>query len=177
MDAALDAPVIASGSGDFGMLMWGEEPTPVERTVEYTNRTDAEVTVDARRDACTTRRPAAAARAPARCRPTSPFDAFTMDAETLTIPAGETRSVTMTVDPAKVPAGTQLSGALVGSVDGEPVTRTALGTIAESERYDLTITATDFEGEPDHDVRVPVGRRERSGPSRCSSTARPRCAC
>ena len=27
------------------MLMWGEEPTPVERTVEYTNRTDAEITV------------------------------------------------------------------------------------------------------------------------------------
>ena len=45
VDAALDAPVIASGSGDFGMLMWGEEPTPVERTVEYTNRSDAEVTV------------------------------------------------------------------------------------------------------------------------------------
>ena len=54
----------------------------------------------------------------------------------------------MTVDPAKVPAGTQLSGVLVGSVDGEPVTRTALGTIAEAERYDLTITATDFDGNP-----------------------------
>ena len=52
----------------------------------------------------------------------------------------------MTVDPAKVPAGTQLSGVLVGSIDGEPVTRTALGTIAEAERYDLTITATDFDG-------------------------------
>ena len=25
--------------------MWGEEPTPVERTIEYTNRSDAEVTV------------------------------------------------------------------------------------------------------------------------------------
>ncbi len=71
-----------------------------------------------------------------------------MDADSLTIPVGETRSVTMTVDPAKVPAGTQLSGALVGSIDGQPVTRTALGTIAEAERYDLKITATDFEGQP-----------------------------
>ncbi len=45
VDAALDAPVIASGSGDFGMLVWGEEPTLVERVVEFTNRSDAEVTV------------------------------------------------------------------------------------------------------------------------------------
>nr|BFF11847.1 hypothetical protein GCM10025699_31500 [Microbacterium flavescens] len=45
VDDALNAPVVASGSGDFGMLMWGEEPTPVERTIEYTNRTEAEITV------------------------------------------------------------------------------------------------------------------------------------
>ena len=46
IDEALDAPVVASGSGDFGMLAWGDEPTPVERTISYTNRTDAEVTID-----------------------------------------------------------------------------------------------------------------------------------
>jgi subtilisin family serine protease len=146
--AAIDAPVIASGSGDFGMLVWGEEPTPVERTVEYTNRTDAEVVVDVKATLSDTTPGGGGDEGPGPLSVDAPFEALTMDAETLTIPAGETRSVTMVVDPAKVPAGTQLSGALVGSIDGKAVTRTALGTIAESERYDLKITATDFDGNP-----------------------------
>ncbi|KAF2413872.1 hypothetical protein B1729_07715 [Microbacterium sp. B35-04] len=142
VDAALEAPVVASGSGDFGMLMWGEEPTPVERTVEYTNRTDAEITVALTATLGDT--------TPGAGGPSAgiAFDALTLDTDSLTIPAGETGSATLTVDPARVPAGTQLSGVLIGSVDGEPVTRTALGTIAEAERYDLTITATDFDGNP-----------------------------
>ncbi|WP_347975874.1 S8 family serine peptidase [Microbacterium sp. ProA8] len=144
VDAALEAPVVASGSGDFGMLMWGEEPTPVERTVEYTNRTDAEITVALTATLGDTTPGAGGEPGPLSAG--IAFDALTLDVDALTIPAGETRSATMTVDPAKVPAGTQLSGVLVGSIEGDPVTRTALGTIAEAERYDLTITATDFDG-------------------------------
>ncbi|MDY0909362.1 S8 family serine peptidase [Microbacterium sp. CFBP9034] len=147
VDAALNAPVVAAGSGDFGMLMWGEEPTPVERTVAYTNRTDAEITV-ALEATLTDTTPGAVDPGPGPMSAGIAFDALTMDVDTLTIPAGATASVTMIVDPAKVPAGTQLSGALVGSVDGEPVARTALGTIAEAERYDLTLTATGFDGKP-----------------------------
>ena len=146
IDAALNAPVVASGSGDFGMLAWGEEPTPVERTVEYTNRTAAEITVTLEPTLADTTPGGEAGPGPLSAR--AALDALTIDAETLTIPAGGTASVTMTVDPAKVPAGRQLSGALIGSVDGEPVVRTALGTIAEAERYDLTLKATDFDGNP-----------------------------
>ena len=43
LESAIDAPVIASGSGDFGMLAWGEEPEPVVRTIDYTNRSGDEV--------------------------------------------------------------------------------------------------------------------------------------
>ncbi|GAA1992016.1 S8 family serine peptidase [Microbacterium pumilum] len=144
--AAIDAPVIAAGSGDFGMLMWGEEATPVTRTIEYTNRSDAEVTVAlAATLADTTPR---GDTGPGPLSVDAAFEALTMDVDSLAIPAGETRSVAMTVDPGKVPAGTQLSGTLVGSIDGTPVTRTALGTIAEAERYDIKMTATDFTGEP-----------------------------
>lgn len=146
VDAALEAPVVASGSGDFGMLMWGQEPTPVARVVDYTNRTDAEITVSLTATLSDTT--PGGSGAPQPLSTGIAFGALTLDTETITIPAGETRSATMTVDPAKVPAGTQLSGVLVGSVDGEPVTRTALGTIAEAERYDLTLTATDFDGNP-----------------------------
>ena len=146
VDAALDAPVIAAGSGDFGMLAWGQEPTPITRTVEYTNRTDAEITVAL--EATLNDTTPSDVVDPGPLSAGIAFDALTLDAESLTIPAGGTATVTMTVDPAKVPAGTQLSGALVGVVDGQPVTRTALGTISEAERYDLTLTATDFDGNP-----------------------------
>ncbi|WP_341998601.1 S8 family serine peptidase [Microbacterium sp. LWH7-1.2] len=144
--AALDAPVVASGSGDFGMLAWGQEPAPVTRTIDYTNRTDAELTVALEPTLSDTT--PGDGNEPGPLSAAIAFDALNVDAGSLTIPAGETRSVTMTVDPSKVPAGTQLSGALVGLVGGEAVTRTALGTIAEAERYDLTLTATDFDGNP-----------------------------
>ncbi|MEV1131795.1 S8 family serine peptidase [Agromyces sp. NPDC049794] len=143
IDQALDAPVIATGSGDFGMISWGESRDPVERTVEYTNRGDAEVVLDLAA--------ALADTTPSDVDPHS-VDAATgllaMDVDELTIPAGETRSVTLTADPAGLPAGAQFSGALVASIDGEPVSRTALGIIAEAERYDLTVTATGLDGEP-----------------------------
>ncbi|MCW3494151.1 S8 family serine peptidase [Microbacterium sp. SSM24] len=145
VDAALEAPVVADGSGDFGMLTWGEEPTPVERAVAFTNRTDAEITVALEATLLDTT-PGAGGAGPMSAG--IAFDALTLDADSLTIAAGATASVTMTVDPSKVPAGTQLSGMLVGSVDGTAVTRTALGTIAEAERYDLTIAAKDFTGSP-----------------------------
>ncbi|KQX08169.1 MULTISPECIES: S8 family peptidase [unclassified Leifsonia] len=128
---AIDATVIASGSGDFGMLAWGETAEPVVRTVDVANSGDAEVVLD-----LTASLEGAA------------DDVLTLDTNVLTIPAGESRSVTMTVDPTKVPAGTQLAGALLGSIDGTVVTRTALGMIAEMERYNLTVKATGFTGEP-----------------------------
>ena len=140
---AVDATVVASGSGDFGMLAWGEEPALVERTVEYANRGDAEVTLELEA--------ALADTTPGAEEPLSADEAgapFVLGDDTLTIPAGETRTVTLTADPAKVPAGRQLSGALLASIDGDAVARTALGVIAEAERYDLTITATGFDGEP-----------------------------
>ncbi|MET0975818.1 MAG: S8 family serine peptidase, partial [Leifsonia sp.] len=129
--AAVDATVVASGSGDFGMLTWGEHPEPAVRTIDFTNSRDAEVVLDL---------DAALAGAD--------DGVLTMSADELAIPAGESRPVTLTVDPTKVPAGTQLSGTLLASIDGTVVTRTALGTIAETERYNLTVTATGFSGEP-----------------------------
>ncbi|MGI9822127.1 S8 family peptidase [Agromyces sp. Marseille-Q5079] len=131
LETAIDAPVIASGSGDFGMLSWGEEPEPVVRTIDYANRSADEVVVDL-----------------AASFTGAPDGVLALGAEQLTIPAGESRSVDLSVDPSKVETGSQLSGALTASIDGIEVARTALGTIAEQERYDLTVTATGFDGEP-----------------------------
>ena len=103
-------------------------------------------------------------------------DVLTLDADTLTIPAGETRTVTLTADPAAVPAGTQLSGMLVASIDGEPVTRTALGIIAEAERYDLEVTATGLDGEPTQALGW-IWNAELGWYDIVSVEAAPRCAC
>ena len=43
--AAVESDLVASGSGDFGMLTWGEEPELVVRTIEYSNRGDADMVV------------------------------------------------------------------------------------------------------------------------------------
>ncbi|MEF3405466.1 S8 family peptidase [Agromyces sp. CCNWLW203] len=146
---AIEADIVAAGSGDFGMLSWGEDATPVTRTIEYANRGDAEATIDLTATLVDTT-PGGGGIEPGRAASAAveASEVLTMDAASLTIPAGETRSVTLSADPAKVPAGAQLSGALVATVDGGAVTRTALGIIAEAERYDLTVTATGFDGEP-----------------------------
>ncbi len=102
--AAIDSPLIASGSGDFGMLTWGETPAPVERTIEYTNRSDADVTVALDATMADTT-PGGGDAGPGPLAVNVPFDALTMDADSLTIPAGETRSVTMTVDPGEGAGG------------------------------------------------------------------------
>jgi subtilisin family serine protease len=144
--AAVDATVVASGSGDFGTLAWGEEPEPVTRTIEYANQGDAEVVLDlvASLDDTT----------PGGAGGDVPADVLTSDAEQLAVPAGETRAVALTIDPSKVPTGLQYSGALVASIAGEPVATTPLGVIAESERYDLSMTATDFDGNPIDEVAL-----------------------
>ncbi|MDL9980153.1 S8 family serine peptidase [Microbacterium sp. ASV49] len=137
--AAVDTPVVASGSGDFGMLSWGAAPTPVSRTITYTNRSAAAVTVSLSTSFTDTTPGSSGADA---------SGALSLNAKTLDIAAGGTASVTVTADRAALARGTQHSGALVASVNGASVARTALGLITESERYNLTLTASDFAGKP-----------------------------
>ncbi|WP_165310673.1 S8 family serine peptidase [Microbacterium protaetiae] len=147
LTTAIDADVVASGSADFGMLHWGDDPTTLERTVTYTNNGSAEVTLDLD-VAVSDTTPAGDGGVEPLSAEVAPSDVVSVSADSLTVPAGESREVTLTADQAAVAAGHQLSGALVASIEGTAVARTAIGIIAEDERYSLHLTATDFDGQP-----------------------------
>lgn len=77
--------------------------------------------------------------------------AVTLGAETLTVPAGGTASVDVTLDTSVGPVG-RFSGAVTATVVGGPsdggTVRTALGYEKLPERFDLTIRTVGRDGEP-----------------------------
>ncbi|CAM5267561.1 Peptidase S8 OS=Streptomyces alboniger OX=132473 GN=CP975_10920 PE=3 SV=1 [Streptomyces alboniger] len=124
---AVDAEITASGSVDFGFHGWPyDENKPVGRTVTYRNSTDEDVRLDL------------AVRGAAD-------GVVTLADSTLTVPAHGSASTTATGDGAKAPVG-GTSGAVVASVAGEQVARTAFGLVKEEERYTLTVRVKDRDG-------------------------------
>ena len=129
--------VVATASAELGYHDWpADDDVPVERTITYTNLTDADVTLDlsdvVTDDALT---PAA-------------DDLVTLSADQVTVPAGGKADVTVTGTPADGAAGTTYSGTVVATNGGELVAQTAVGLVKEQERYDLTIKALDRAGKP-----------------------------
>jgi subtilisin family serine protease len=123
-------------SVSFGIAAYPQDDAePVTRTVTYRNPGDAPVDLDLELDV---RDDAGTA---------VPEGTVTLTRTDLTVPAGGTAAVEMTLDPAGVAPGAY-GGALVAtSADGDLV-RTAVGFVNESERYELTIRATDVDGTP-----------------------------
>jgi len=150
LTTAIDAEVVASGSADFGMLHWGDDPATLTRTITYTNNGDEDVTLDLKLSVADTTPSSDGGVTPLSIRDATvdPADVVTLSADTVTVPAGGSADVTLTANQASVQAGHQLSGALVATVGDTAVARTAVGIIAEAERYDLHLTATDFDGQP-----------------------------
>ncbi|WP_275003334.1 S8 family serine peptidase [Promicromonospora iranensis] len=120
----------------FGIVPYPQdEAEPVTRTVTYRNPGEAAVELDLE----LTVRDEAGEPAPDRTVTTS--------VSRLAVPPGGAASVDLTLDPATAPPGAY-GGALVArSADGDQV-RTAVGFVNESEKYDLTIRATDVDGSP-----------------------------
>ncbi|MBD3923280.1 S8 family serine peptidase [Nocardioides cavernae] len=129
--------VVATASVELGYHAWpSDDDAPVDRTITYTNLTDADVTVDLS-EAVTDD-----ALAPA------PDGLVTLSAEQVTVPAGGTADVTVTGTPTAGAPGTTYSGTVVASLAGEQVAQTAVGLVKEEERYDLDINALDRGGKP-----------------------------
>jgi subtilisin family serine protease len=112
-----------------------DEAEPVTRTVTYRNPGKTALALDlalAVRDG---------AGDPA------PAGTVTASATSLSVPAGGTASVDLTLDPAAAPPGAYGGGLVAKSAGGVQV-RTAVGFVNESEKYDLTIRGTDVDGSP-----------------------------
>ncbi len=119
------------GSLSLGYFPWPNDDAPtVHKTVTYTNAGSAPVTLTL---------DLAVAQAPAGM--------FAVSPPTLIVAAGRSATATVTVKPAKAPAGLY-SGALTATGPGGTVVRTAIGAYQEPESYNLSITTLDRAGGP-----------------------------
>ncbi|SEN61428.1 Serine protease, subtilisin family [Actinacidiphila rubida] len=129
--AAVDSTVQATGSVDTAVFRW---PTagaaPVTRTVTYRNSGAAPVTL--------------------KLSTGSASAAYTLSADTVTVPAGGSTDVTLTLDPATVPADTTFSGQVTATdaASGAVVAHTGFGLEKEKELYNYTIKLLGRDGKP-----------------------------
>ncbi|MFC5832424.1 S8 family serine peptidase [Nonomuraea insulae] len=122
--AAVNATVTATGSVPTAFYDWphADGDPKTDRTIAYHNDGDADVLLDL-----------------------AVTDAATLSAPKVTVPAHGSAEVTLSIDPAKLAAGTTVSG-LVTATSGETAVRTAFGAVKERELYDLTLKLRDRDG-------------------------------
>ncbi|MFJ8859166.1 S8 family serine peptidase [Streptomyces sp. NPDC102451] len=129
--AAVDTTIEATGSVEVASYDWPHSASdPVaERTITYRNTGTRDVTLSLATD--------------------TDSKAYTLSASTLTVPAGSTAEVVLSLDPSQVPNATQFSGQVV-AVDGTGATvaHTGFALNKEQELYDLTLQLRDRSGEP-----------------------------
>ncbi|MCM3597586.1 S8 family serine peptidase [Metabacillus idriensis] len=136
--AAAASKVRATGSLSFGFFKWpNADAQPVQKTVTYTNDSDTAATLNLRADFKNTKGNA------------SPEGMLTISESQITIPANGTKTVSITLDPQFGEAGTRYEGHLTASdADGKQVAHTTMGMVKEEEKYTLTLTAKDRNGNP-----------------------------
>ncbi|MFG2432932.1 S8 family serine peptidase [Streptomyces sp. NPDC048590] len=128
----VDAPVTATGSVAAASYTWphsADDPV-AERTLTYRNQGDVPVTLDLS---------------------TGTSDAaYTLSTDQVTVPAGGSAEAVLSLDPAKVAAGTTFSGQVTAEdrAAGKVVAHTGFALAKESERYDLTIDVRGQDGKP-----------------------------
>ncbi|MFF0017426.1 S8 family serine peptidase [Streptomyces sp. NPDC005374] len=125
-----------ASSVGFGTQQWPHtDDTPLAKQITYRNTGTSAVTLGLSAQATD-----------ADGKP-APRGLFTVSPKRVTVPAGGTASVDVTVDTRTVPTGGAYSGAVVATGGGQSV-RTAVAADAEVESYDLTMTVLDGNGDP-----------------------------
>jgi Subtilase family len=124
---AVTHTVFASGNLSFGLIKFPQEQPVSTRTVTYTNSSAAPVTLQLALNVTD------AKGAPA------PSGLFTVDTNTLTVPANGTVDAHVTFDP--LPRTPGLFGGRLIATSGSQAIVTAVGASQEVESYDLTVRA------------------------------------
>ncbi|MFD7284087.1 S8 family serine peptidase [Streptomyces sp. NPDC059862] len=127
--ATLDTTIGATGSVPAAVYKWPHaDATATERTITYRNTGTADITLDLALD--------------------TQDAAYSLSVDTVTVPAGGTADVKLTLDPANVPANTSFSGQVVASSGGAVVAHTGFALYKERELYDYTLELKDRAGKP-----------------------------
>ena len=147
--ASLDASVTATGSAYFGFDGWPhDDQAPVDRTVTYRNSGAAPVTLHLSLSAAVAGGPydvdpGADAGAPA------PAGEFALSADSVTVPAHGSATVTATARPHLGSDGRRYLGQITASdASGAVRARTQIGLYKEDERHSLDIVLKDRSGRP-----------------------------
>lgn len=133
--AALDSQVRATGSVSFGFFKWPhDQAAPVEKVVTYTNDSEEEITLELESTFANAEGEEA------------PSGMLTVSDQTVTVPAGGTVDVNVTLDSTHGETGSRYQGFLTAKKDGTELVRTTMAMVKEEERYPLTLNATDRDG-------------------------------
>ncbi|WP_433889571.1 S8 family peptidase [Streptomyces sp. CA-111067] len=129
--AAVNSTVEATGSVDTAAYAWPhDDAKPATRTITYRNSGTATATLDLATDTAD--------------------PAYTLSAQTVTVPAGGSADVTLTLDPAGVPSGTTFSGQVLATdpATGDVVAHTGFALEKEQELYNYTVKLVGRDGKP-----------------------------
>jgi len=147
--SSVNATVTATGSAYFGFDAWPHtDKPPVSRTVTYRNSGSEALTLRLAESATVAGGPydvdpAADAGAPA------PAGMFTLSADSVTVPAHGSATVTATVQPSMGANGRRYLGQIVATDAANAVrARTQVGLYKEDQRYTLHVSLKDRSGHP-----------------------------
>ncbi|MEV6104032.1 S8 family serine peptidase [Streptomyces sp. NPDC051940] len=125
---AVNSHVTATGQADFGLVEWADGTRPSEsRTITYTNSGDQELVLSL------------AVQAGAQ-------DAFSLSASQVTVPAGGTAAVELTLDPNKVPAKGDLGGTLTATAGDGTAVHSVIAAVVEGDQHGVVIDFKDRNG-------------------------------
>ena len=144
--AGLNASVTATGSAYFGFQGWGQvSPTPINRTITYTNTGDSPISLQLTVDGKVAGGPYDTD--PHAGEGTAAPGVFTLSASTVVVPAHGTAAVTAIAHPDKGAPGRRYLGEIVAKEGATAKTHTTVGLYIEEERYDLTFAMKDRSGD------------------------------
>jgi subtilisin family serine protease len=122
------------GTLNLGYFEYDAPKDPVTKTVTYTNDSASELTLDL------------ALAVTDKAGNAAPAGMFSVSQPSVTVPAGGSASVTVTVDASTAPIG--LYGGRLVATGGGRVVHTSVGAYLEPEMFDVTVTGISRDGRP-----------------------------